>query len=678
MKLGYTSVLFGLCLLALAAAGHFFFQSEKYNERSPQFSPDLSLNGIWKINYSDKPEFASFVLDDSNWCETAVPHPSAGNPTISADCPEYQAAANSKMQGNTYWYRKTFEIKDERWNEPSFFFGAIKHVAQVYLNGVQVHSSTSRIGDGLTYFPIEERWLRNGKNVVAIRVTSATTNYPGIFHLHERGVAIGELSKIQTAFKAVIDHKFVWPLINLFIQLSALFFVTAMLLLAKKISPELIWLSLFFCLSAGSSLVTAMIWSNLNHFLFYTLPGLSGLAVAGFTVAVQVRKSEIRRSLFQVIGGGMAVIMATYLFSFAFHSFSSPAVTSLRIAVALFPLVTFFYFELERKVTLLFPRELLTKRYSSDQYFVTAGLFGTHIAGGLPFFVDASRISIVSDSPLFRAFLTVGLLFSLLVQFLRQERELAFFGRFIRPGLKDLLSVANSTYDIGEDKFFRPRKIALLKVDIVNHTQATTGLPYGAKRLFQDIWFSTIDSLLADRIFLDKNVGDGSIYCLRENHPDGPCGSALVAAELILDKAIRQFDVEFRTRLAQLYEVTPEFREPMNRFSARYRQATGKNFEDLRTEVRIGLAYGFVDEGLWGSREQSHYDVQGDLVSLVARIEASARPGEIVADRQFFEQLVMENSEFSLIGEARKIHPKGIGPLEVYSLSREKLKRFVS
>ena len=64
-------------------------------------------------------------------------------------------------------------------------------------------------------------------------------------------------------------------------------------------------------------------------------------------------------------------------------------------------------------------------------------------------------------------------------------------------------------------------------------------------------------------------------------------------------------------RLGLLLEATPELHRPMATFENRYQQRLGEDFRQRRTLVRIALASGYVDEGLWGLQSQSHYEVQG-------------------------------------------------------------------
>ena len=106
--------------------------------------------------------------------------------------------------------------------------------------------------------------------------------------------------------------------------------------------------------------------------------------------------------------------------------------------------------------------------------------------------------------------------------------------------------------------------------------------------------------------------------------------------------------------------------EPAKFFFESYRNRTGIDFWKRETKVRIGLVYGFVDEGLWGLPSQSHYDVQGDLVSLVARVEAKAHENEILMDSQFAAEIKEDIEKLKAL--PRKEFLKGMGEAELYGL----------
>lgn len=250
---------------------------------------------------------------------------------------------------------------------------------------------------------------------------------------------------------------------------------------------------------------------------------------------------------------------------------------------------------------------------------------------------------------------------------LQAERALAFYGRFVRPGLQRLLR--EETRMVAGDKLFRGRRTVILKIDLSDYTKTTFRMPYGIRRLFVDLWFTVVDRVVARHVFLDKNLGDGSLYCFEEV-PGGTCTAALRAAVELRDREVGRFDDAFRRRLRAKLDAEPELAEVARPFFAGYEESTGHDVWSRRTTVRIALVVGYVDEGLWGLSSQSHYDVQGAPPILATRLEDQARNGEIVFDDAFLEALEAESP--GLLPRDRLRHRtedlKGIGPWGVWVL----------
>ena len=265
-------------------------------------------------------------------------------------------------------------------------------------------------------------------------------------------------------------------------------------------------------------------------------------------------------------------------------------------------------------------------------------------------------------------FLTVVLI-QLALRQQAEERSLDFYDRFIRPGLKTLLEQEGRNMTEG-DKFFRGRKTVILKIDMVGYTKTTFDMPYGMRRLFQDLWFTLIDQVVAERVFLDKSLGDGSLYCLENPWPTGACTQALKSAIEIRDVQVHRFDRVFRRRLREQMAREPGLAQAAESYFERYRQQAGQDFWSRETRIRMALVTGYVDEGLWGLSSQSHYDVLGAPVILATRLEDQAQDGEIVMDQFFVDELTEESPDLldpSLLHH-RRPSLKGIGPWDVFAL----------
>lgn len=272
-------------------------------------------------------------------------------------------------------------------------------------------------------------------------------------------------------------------------------------------------------------------------------------------------------------------------------------------------------------------------------------------------------------SPFFLPFASCLVLYFVVRTYTDALRSIQFYSRFIRPGLKRLL--AQKGRDIfSDEKLFRGRRTVIMKIDMADYTKTTFEMPYGMRRLFQDLWFNLIDQVVADKVFLDKSLGDGSVYCFESDLPGGSCAAALEAALEIRDRQVKIFDGIYRQKLEALLEETPALTERSAVYFEAYHEKTGESFWRRRTQIRIALVAGFVDEGLWGLKSQSHYDVQGQPLVLATRIEAQANNGEIVFDPAFLEELEKERP--GLVDRAeleeRQVELKGIGPWTVLAL----------
>ncbi len=246
---------------------------------------------------------------------------------------------------------------------------------------------------------------------------------------------------------------------------------------------------------------------------------------------------------------------------------------------------------------------------------------------------------------------------------------IGFYGRFIRPGLRRLLLEHGESLVSGK-KLFRGRKTVVMKIDVVNFTATTFEMPYGVKRLFIDLWFIHMDQLVADKVFLDKSLGDGSLYYFEDGLAGGSCTAALRAAMLIRDQQVKVFDETFARFFHRKMEECPELAMAAGQYLTRYEKQHGDSFWNRATEVRISLVSGYVDEGLWGLSAQSHYDAHGTVPVLASRMESQAGIGEIVFDENFLAELETESSNLldrSLLLQ-RVVEFKGIGERLIFVL----------
>ncbi len=246
--------------------------------------------------------------------------------------------------------------------------------------------------------------------------------------------------------------------------------------------------------------------------------------------------------------------------------------------------------------------------------------------------------------------LSVVVLFLSVEDYAKKQKELAFFGKFAQQGLHG-------------------HKAFILKMDVVNHTLTTCQMPYGVKRLFQNMWSSSLERVFSKYSFLDKNLGDSSIYCFADDEQMGP--RVLEMAFQITNQELAKFDHAFHQELQVLLAREDRLHEPFLNYKQIYWERFGHHFHERKTNVRIAVAYGMVDESLWGQIEQAHYDTQGGLVTLVAGIESEAEVGEIVIDEQYFGKLKADSSPPGFEFREDTVQLQGIGATKLFRVRGE-------
>ena len=453
-----------------------------------------------------------------------------------------------------------------------------------------------------------------------------------------------------------------WTVAGFLAAYLQLFVFTLLLLFtiqAKGGPRRLVWLSLFF----ASTLLHAcrgLTAPSLAQFLEQlALVGWSA-ALLGFGVDFYSASKIWRRRLEGLVAGLWiaGLVGATWLWT------SGPeGAWTLRRAIdglAFLPLLVF--------VATWRSHRPSTQRRGKAVRKTFRALTVLHLLYLLDVFQLVPRPGLLA-SPLFLPLLSCLVFYVALQTYIDALRSVTFYSRFIRPGLERLLD-DEGTRLLGSEKLFRGRKTVIMQIDMANYTRTTFDMPYGMRRLFQDLWFTRIDRVVAHQVFLDKSLGDGSVYCFEDGLPGGSCRAALEAALEIRDRQVANFDAAYRRHLDTLLQQTPELAGRAETYFEAYRAKAGHDFAQRRTQVRIALTSGYVDEGLWGLTSQSHYDVHGGPLIVAARLESQAANSEIIFDDAFLEEL--EEEAPGLLQrdrlEHRSLDLKGIGHLDAWVL----------
>ncbi|MEM8960014.1 MAG: hypothetical protein AAGD38_00925 [Acidobacteriota bacterium] len=437
------------------------------------------------------------------------------------------------------------------------------------------------------------------------------------------------------------------------LQIVVFVFLVLLTIQTRGANPELFWLGLVFAAVVIYAVGRLDGGDGMAAEIRRLAVAAGGLALAGYGVRLGP-EGRTRRVLGRVALVLWLLLIAIGVAAWQLGRLEYPSMLGVQWAASLLPFV------IGVTVLIVWPRAAAAGTSRSTLVF----LLILHLLHLLDLTGQLGDIASPLLLPLF-----AGLAFYGVIQVYTQDlRSLAFFGRFIRPGLKRLLAQQRIR---GSEKLFRGRKTVIMKIDMASFTRTTFDMPYGMRRLFQDLWFTLIDHVVADKVFLDKSLGDGSLYCFEDSLPGGSCSVALATAIDIRDRQVGHFDETFRQRLRAQLAAQPELRVAAERYLADYEARTGESFWNRRTLVRIALVTGYVDEGLWGLSSQSHYDVQGPPIILASRLEPEAMNGEIVFDQRFLDELEDERDGRLDRGQLtrRQVALKGIGAWDVWSLA---------
>ena len=632
----------------------------------PVGSGELSLNGDWTIRFDDDPRFSSWEYDALGWCPTAVPDPrqiELDPAAMPAECPTRYPSP--RMRNATYWYRRTVVIPPEtQWSEPALFLGKVRSRARVFWDGEFI----GVVRDDRTpiVLELEQRQVRAGSHLLALRVESGYTERPGIDHGYRRGIALGELARSLPLGGVARREVLVVAMLAALFQVVVFSLLVFLTIQGRGAKWDLSWLSLFF----GSTLIHSIHPLTDDPLGWY----LRSLALGGWATSLlglgldwYPWSERIRQGFARLCAALWLVLTLGYTYAFQLEAFDKRWLETTTLAVTVLPLAVYALSAL----TWLFRGSVPVGHRGRPAQAKLATLLLVLSLYGLNVVAQFSLLKLpdLILSPFFQPLVSCLVFYFAVDAYTDTLRSVAFFGRFIRPGLKKLIEEMGRNLH-ADDKLFRARKTVVMKIDMANYTRTCYKMPYGVRRLFLDLWYTEIDQVVADKVFFDKSLGDGSVYCFGENIDGGPCSAALEAALRIRDHKLPLFDTTFRQRLQGLLDTTPELRPPTEAFMEDYERRVGESFLERRTEVRIALTTGYVDEGLWGLPSQSHYDVQGGSLALAARIEASAENGEILFDRDFLEEVLQERPGWFKPGElaSRSVDLRGIGAKELFAI----------
>ena len=631
---------------------------------------EMDLSGKWKISFDDSPANASASLNDASWCLIGVPNPvamplySKENPAPNDSCsPERYPI--SKMRHHTYWYRTAVTIPAAaKWERPALFLGAIKHESEVFWDGRLISRTTNETDPAIVILLKQE--VLPGNHTLAVRASSKDSQYPGIVHAYPRRVALGEYSESLKAKTRDTMIQVAEPVIALTLQLAALGLLIFFVIRSQDRNESFFWLTLYFGASA-IYVANASAQKSTDFFWLLDRGAIIGMSCALAGYGARMFNSKFRNYYLIKIGiliYGLAMIgLQTLAYTRADPRWLGADFMDRTAIWAALILIAYSF--AQHWLIPMMLRKIPSTRLCAHDWLTLAALLILHSAHMAERII---RIGFI-HTPILTSLMTILVIAFSVEDYVAKQKDLAFFGRFVRKGLKDLL-LGNRQKALRGEKLLQGKRVVLLKLDIIGHTDATYGMPYGMKRLFQDCWFTEIDRVVAEKSFMDKPEGDGSIYFF-EDLPDNCVASEVLRAALaIREHAVPKFDLAFQKRVSELLLAVPEVREPAEKFFGEYEKRSGTSFWNRKTKVRFVLVSGFVDEGLWGMMERGHYGLEGDLITLAARLEKKASSDEFVVTPELVQKL--ENEKAPIPSHTLKWEEatlKGIGNVRFATIS---------
>ncbi|MGQ9898482.1 MAG: adenylate/guanylate cyclase domain-containing protein [Acidobacteriota bacterium] len=216
--------------------------------------------------------------------------------------------------------------------------------------------------------------------------------------------------------------------------------------------------------------------------------------------------------------------------------------------------------------------------------------------------------------------LTVALtLESLMVheRLLQEEAARATYRRFLPPHVVDQIIYDPDSLQLGGVN----QVVTVLFADIRGFTTLSENKPPQEIVAVLNNYFERA----AAAIFryggsLDKFIGDGIMALFGAPKPNPRDPIHAIQAAIALQEAIGQVNSELAAQC-----------------------------DDLRLSIGVGINTGEVTAGYIGSRQRTDYTVIGDAVNLAARLESSAKPGQILVGEttvQYLRELLASGVEF--------------------------------
>ena len=177
-------------------------------------------------------------------------------------------------------------------------------------------------------------------------------------------------------------------------------------------------------------------------------------------------------------------------------------------------------------------------------------------------------------------------------------------------------------------------ELSVLFADLTGFTEMTNRL--GPERTYAvlDAFFKMANEvLIKNDAFIDKYIGDAVMAIFNAPIPNADHARRATAAALGIQEGLKSVS-----------------------------RAMG-----LDLQARVGVATGYARVGRLGSADRKDYTAIGDVVNLASRLEAVARPGEVIVDGKAFAQVAADYPDLT----REEVAVRGFsGPVDVYRIGR--------
>ena len=177
-------------------------------------------------------------------------------------------------------------------------------------------------------------------------------------------------------------------------------------------------------------------------------------------------------------------------------------------------------------------------------------------------------------------------------------------------------------------------ELSVIFADLAGFTEMTNRL--GAERSYEvvDTFFKMANEvLIKNDAFIDKYIGDAVMAIFNAPIPNAKHARGATIAALGIQEGLKSVSKTL----------------------------------GLDLQARVGVATGYARVGRLGSADRKDYTAIGDVVNLASRLEAFAKPGEVIVDGKAFIQVAEDYPDLT----PEKLNVRGFSePVEVYRIGK--------